>query len=217
MMKSLAFRKSQTYQTKPASVATWIRQGEIIAESINCQLWNPKKINLIINRLRLLTREKDPSVFVPLITEYLAEVGVAFVIERTPSGCPVSGAVKFLLPEKALLMLSFRYLSDDHFWFSLFHELGHLVLHSERNIFIEDETQGIIPEEEEEANKFSENILIPEEYKQELFSLNLQPLEIMKFARKIGVSPGIVVGQLQHFGIIPINHFNKIKHHYGWI
>ena len=82
------------------------------------------------------------------------------VIVPAPSGCKVSGATLFPQQDKALLLLSFRYLSDDHFWFSFFHEVGHLLLHGIEKIFLEG-VDEINQNDEEEANKFAAELLIP--------------------------------------------------------
>lgn len=216
VMQTVAFKKTQAYESRPASVAAWIRQGEIIAKGIDCREWNANSFEASLSKIRTLIKEKDPSKFVPDLTKYCAECGVALAIVRTPSGCPVSGATKFISPNKALLLLSFRFLTDDHFWFSFFHEAGHLLLHGNTKLFLEA-TDLPSEKEEEEANDFAENILVPLQYKEELKKIKPSVMEILGFARKIGVSPGIVVGQLQHHGIIPYHHFNNVKNHYKWV
>jgi HTH-type transcriptional regulator / antitoxin HigA len=40
--------------------------------------------------------------------------------------------------------------------------------------------------------------------------------DVMRFARKIGVSSGIVVGQMQHKNIIQKNRYNFLKTRYSW-
>ena len=115
-----------------------------------------------------------------------------------------------------MILLSFRYLSDDQFWFTFFHEAGHLLLHGDRCIFLEgDDT--LTTEEEAEANAFAANILIPPEYQAEMLRLPLDGRAVMRFARKVGVSPGIVVGQLQHHGRFRRNQLNNLKRRYTWV
>ena len=87
--------------------------------------------------IKALTWKKSPDIFIPKLRELCAECGVALVIVRAPTGCRASGATRFLSESKALLLLSFRYLSDDHFWFTFFHEAGHLLLHGKKALFLE--------------------------------------------------------------------------------
>jgi HTH-type transcriptional regulator / antitoxin HigA len=210
----VAFKKSKAFESRPASVAVWIRQGEIQAEKIVCKPWNAKGFESSLALIRSLTKEKDPARFLPELQKICAENGVAVTIVRTPKGCPASGATKFIDRDKALLLLSFRYLTDDHFWFSFFHEAGHLLLHSEKRLFIEG-ADILLTVEEEEANEFAANTLIPVEFKTNLLKLR-GAREVIRFSMTMGISPGIVVGQLQHLGIIPRDYLNKLKRRFTW-
>ena len=70
--------------------------------------------------------------------------------------------------------------------------------------------------EEEEANVFAADTLIPPEYRAELDRLKPQGVPVMRFAREVGISPGIVVGQLQHQGRIGFDQLNNLKRRYEW-
>jgi plasmid maintenance system antidote protein VapI/Zn-dependent peptidase ImmA (M78 family) len=214
-----AFRTSATFVSKTAAVSAWLRQGEIKSQGIKCKPWNKSLFAEKLNDIRILTTEKDPKKFLPKLTEICSECGVALVIARTPSGCSASGATKFLSEDRALLMLSIRYLSDDHFWFTFFHEAGHLLLHGNRKLFIENEKADKnekINEEEREANEFSAQVLIPQKYQRRLRSLSISDRSIITFAREVGISPGIVVGQLQHIRRVEYKYFNGLKRKYNW-
>lgn len=209
------FKKSPSFESRPAAVAAWLRQGEVVASEIRCAPWNARGFQAGLASIRLLTREKDPKSFVPMLQNTCASVGVAVAIVRTPSGCSASGATRFLTEDKALLLLSFRYLSDDQFWFSFFHEAGHLLIHGRRDVFIEglEVTNSVA---EGEANEFSSAILIPPQHHPELLRLRQNKFDLVRFARRMGVSPGVVVGQLQHYGKLRHNHFNGLKRRYQW-
>jgi Zn-dependent peptidase ImmA (M78 family) len=114
-----------------------------------------------------------------------------------------------------MILLSFRHLSDDQFWFTFFHEAGHLVLHGDRRILLEGDNL-LTKKEEDEANAFAANTLIPAEYRAEMLRLPLDGRAVMRFARRVGVSPGIVVGQLQHFGRFRHDQLNNLKRRYTW-
>jgi HTH-type transcriptional regulator / antitoxin HigA len=114
-----------------------------------------------------------------------------------------------------MIILSFRYLSDDHFWFTLFHEIGHLLLHKDSLTFIDGE-EIALDDMEKEANGFSEAVLIPEERREELIDLSPRRESIIKFAYSIGVSAGIVVGQMQNHKVIRQNQMNFLKRRFDW-
>jgi plasmid maintenance system antidote protein VapI len=209
------FKTSSSFESRPASVAVWLRQGEIEAKQMRCAAWDAQGFRDALTRIRALTRQKDPKFFVPAVQGMAGDVGVAVAIVRSPDGCRASGATRFVAENRALLLLSFRYLSDDQFWFSFFHEAGHLLRHSHQDVFVEGlETSNA--KAEIEANEFASEILIPAQHRPELLRLRQNKFEIVRFARRIGVSPGIVVGQLQHYGKIKPNYFNGLKRRYKW-
>ena len=210
-----AFRTSPSYDSRPAAVAVWLRQGERQAEAITCNPWDASAFQESLRQLRQLTREKDPRRFLPRLQELCAENGVAVVVVRAPNGCRASGATRFMALDKALLQLSFRYLNDDHFWFTLFHEAGHLLLHGATRLFLESPDTAAT-NEEQQANDFAARMLVPEEFRQELIRLPSEARKVIRFARKVGVSPGIVVGQLQHHGRVRRDHLNRLKRRFRW-
>jgi HTH-type transcriptional regulator/antitoxin HigA len=215
ILESAAFRTSPTFDSQSVAVAAWLRQGEIESASINCRPWDVMRFRTSLSEIRALTRKRNPSVFIPELQRMCAECGVAVVIVRAPAGCRASGATLFLSPTKALILLSFRYLSDDHFWFTFFHEAGHLVLHGKDDLFLEG-MESCSTQEEQQANDFAASTLIPEHFQSEMESLPLDGREVIRFARKAGVAPGIVVGQLQHLGLITRMQLNNLKTRFNW-
>jgi HTH-type transcriptional regulator/antitoxin HigA len=214
-LEMAVFRTSSSFDSQPGAVAAWLRQGEIEAASIDCKPWDAKRFRKALSSIRPLTRKKDPSFFLPELQKRCAECGVAVVIVRAPTGCRASGATRFVSTNKALLLLSFRYLSDDHFWFTFFHEAGHLILHGQQALFLEGAGMSS-NKEEEEANEFAARVLIPPELEAAMLDLGLNGREVIRFARLAGVSPGIVVGQLQHIGKIKRNQLNTLKRRFRW-
>ena len=210
-----AFRTSPSFDSRPAAVAAWLRQGEIESEGIDCSPWNPRRFEETLPSIRPLTREKVPSRFIPELRKLCAASGVAVAFVRAPNGCRASGATRFLSKDKALLLLSFRYLSDDQFWFSFFHEAGHLLLHGENGFFLEG-VESPETAEEREANEFAGRTLVPPEFQQTLLDLPVDGRKVIRFARRIGVSPGIVVGQLQHHGRFKHRQLNNLKRRFRW-
>lgn len=215
VLGTAAFRTSPTFDSKTGADAAWLRQGEIASESIDCKAWNAKRFEKQLSVIRALTKKKNPSIFIPDLQKLCAKCGVAVVIVRGPKGCRASGATRFISPNKALILLSFRYLSDDHFWFTFFHEAAHLLLHGKKALFLEGPNM-ITTKEEEEANEHANVTLIPTEFQPELRALRAEYKKVLKFARRVGISPGIVVGQLQHLGLIKHNQLNKLKRRFEW-
>lgn len=204
-----AFRKSTSFESNSASVAAWLRQGEIVSEANPVKEWDSSLFTSKLPEMRQLIKLKSPKVFISKLKEICAECGVSLVIARTPSGCPASGATKFISPTKAMILLSFRYLTEDQFWFTFFHEVAHLILHGHKSIFIEED--GVVSKEEEEANAFSENILIPKRFHERLRTMRPSQLEIKKLAIDADISLGIIVGQLQFLKRLNPGYLNGFK------
>jgi len=215
LQEMVAFRTSPSFDSRPAAVAAWLRQGEIEGNAIECSPWNPRQFEESLLSIRSLTRQKDPSRFIPQLRRLCAASGVALSVVRAPNGCRASGATRFVSRNKALLLLSFRHLSDDQFWFTFFHEAGHVLLHGDQSFFLE----GLdVPAtaEEQEANEFAGRTLVPPEFLPTLLDLHLDSREVIRFARRVGVCPGIIVGQLQHYGRIKRNQLNGLKRRFRW-
>lgn len=210
-----AYRTSSAVRSVHGAVAYWSRQGEILAREIECEPWSPEKFQLTLKEVRALTRLRNPEEFLPELQKLCAASGVAIVPLKAPTGCPVSGAVSFTSPNKALMLLSFRYLTDDQFWFTFFHEAGHLLLHARRGWFMEG-LENVLEDAEAEADRFAEIGLLGEDGHAYLQTLPRNHFAIARFAKRIGVSPGVVVGILQRAGRVPYKHFNRLKVFYTW-
>jgi hypothetical protein len=214
-IKRTAFRKSASFDSHFGALAAWLRQAELEAEKIECEPWNPITFREALGRIRNLTRKRNPNVFLPELRSICAACGVAVVVVRTPTGCRASGSTRFISESKAILALSFRYLSDDHFWFTFFHEAAHLLLHEKARLFLEGDATSS-DKEEEEANSFAAVTLIPDEFKTRFQTLPVDGYAVIRFAREVGISPGIVVGQLQHQGHYRRNQLNNLKTRFKW-
>jgi HTH-type transcriptional regulator / antitoxin HigA len=215
LQQMVVFRTSPSFESRPAAVAAWLRWGEIESEAIECGPWDPRRFEQSLLSVRFLTRQKDPSRFIPELRKLCAPGGVAVVVVRAPNGCRASGATYFVSRSKALLLLSFRHLSDDQFWFTFFHEAGHLLLHGDKGLFLEG-VDAPATAEEQEANEFAGCTLVPAEFHAALLDLSVDGREVIRFARRLGVSPGIIVGQLQHYGRIKHNQLSRLKRRFRW-
>lgn len=214
VLRSTSFRTSNAFTSEPGAVAAWLRKAELESASIRCAQWDPANFKKRLATIRKLTREKKLDTFIPMLKQYCAECGVAVAVVRAPNKCRASGAVRILARGRRLIALSFRFRSDDHFWFTFFHEAGHLLLHDEP--LIVDEEDMASAKEEEEANAFAADVLIPPEYRAAMRRLPVDGWAVMRFAKEIGVSPGIVVGQLQHIGRFGPKQLNNLKRRFSF-
>ncbi|MBW2735124.1 MAG: helix-turn-helix domain-containing protein [Deltaproteobacteria bacterium] len=212
-----AFRASEKFEKKIGAVAAWLREGERRATEMRCRPYNAQRFKAALKEFRAMTNETDPDVFVPKLLEDCAACGVAVVFASAPTGCPASGATRWLATDRAMLLLSLHHRSNDHLWFTFFHEAGHLLLHGKRMMFIEG-FDGLDGDQEEEANQFARDLLIPPPAAKRLTKLSacrLSKEEVRAFAQEVGVAPGIVVGRLQRDRLLPWSHMNDLKVRYS--
>src|SRR5690606_17282288 len=115
--------------------------------------------------------------------------------------------------QRPAIFLTLRYKTDDQFWFSFFHEAGHVLKHKQQT-FLE---VGAKTEQELEADKFASNVLIPPVAFRQLKALDsYTAANVEKFAAEIGVCSGIVVGRLHHEGLLPHSHLRRLIQRLGW-
>jgi Zn-dependent peptidase ImmA (M78 family)/plasmid maintenance system antidote protein VapI len=210
----VSFRQSTAFAADSGSVAAWLRLGELEASLIDTAPFDARAFKDALAEIRALTI-KDPRRALKQLTAICARAGVAVVFLTDIGKTRASGAARWLTPTKALILLSDRYKSDDHFWFSFFHEAGHLLLHSKKETFIsKDEKQAkkaaLDQQEEQEANAFARNQLIPRRYESQLPLLHTDA-DVEEFADELGVAPGIVVGRLHNDGYWDWSKGNRLR------
>jgi len=207
------FGKSGSGERTPEAIAAWLRMGERRAQRFHCAPYSEDRLRACLADLRGMTSQ-NPDNFQESLLSALAECGVALIF------CPhflktgSHGATFWLGHEKAVLMITIRYKWADIFWFSLFHEIGHILLHSRQAVILEDDAQD---QREHAADMFAASTLIPQaEYRHFTHEGLFYPDDIAKFARKVGIDSGIVVGRLQHDGLLNRRFCNDLRTRYEW-
>jgi len=211
MSPRAAFRGSPAFTSSPGAVAAWLRIGEHRAKEIACSPFDKGAFRAAVDHLRGLTIEEGP-VAKERLRDRCRSAGVAVVFVAELPRTHVSGATQWLTPSKALIQLSCRYKTDDQFWHTFFHECGHILLHGKREAFVDSSYVKETKRQENEANDFAANLLVPaHQLRTFLNTWRGAQREILGFAEKLGIAPGIVVGQLQHLGEIGYERFNQLK------
>jgi HTH-type transcriptional regulator/antitoxin HigA len=208
----VAYRKSQKFESDPFALSAWLREGELDAADIECRPYDEARFLDVLHAVRPLTKE-GPDVWWPALQEQCASAGVAVVVVDTYSGAKANGATRWLSPEKALIQLSLRYAWEDIFWFSFFHEAGHVVLHRKKDVFVEvaPKDRPTDPQEqhlEDEADRFAARTLIPPPHDRRLPLLRVA--DVASFANKLDIGPAVVIGRMHHDELLP---WNQGNHH----
>jgi len=199
---SPSFRKTKDDQADNGAIFAWLRLGEIEAEKTSTPKYNRSKFESAAKKIRELTVQ-SPADFGPTLFELCLEAGVKLLLVKSITKSHVSGVARWLNGHSPIIQLSLYGKSNDKFWFTFFHEAAHILLHSDEksDIFL-DNTEFISQDQQEqEANTWAGNILIPEKHRFVLLDLRGRD-EVLEFSKKINIHPGIVVGRLQHEGQI---------------
>lgn len=224
---NVAFRESKAYSSDKVATAAWLRKAELEARDIDCAPYDENLFRQILLEVRRLTRtEPSPRLYEEKVVRLCSTAGVAVTIVRRLSRTRTFGASQWLSPRKAHIAISLYYSSDDHFWFTFFHEAAHILLHSKKEVFIDEGERGEFETKEElEANEFAGEILVPDASLKNFIRTRPRtgqgdPFfgkeDICRFAESIGIAPSIVVGQLQHHGVLKLKFRNELKTRLGW-
>ena len=206
-LANVVYRHSRRFESDQAALATWLRLGELDAEGQECVDYNETRFKRSLKEIRRQTRSPIEDALMQAM-HLCNEAGVALTLVKPLPKIALSGATWWLSPKKAVIQLSARHKTDDHLWFSLFHEAAHLLLHSKKTIFT-DSRNGGSTEIEVEADNWASNKLIPRSNWNRFIATSLfSKTAIQSFAKEQGIAPGIVVGALQHEGYIPWSHMN---------
>lgn len=214
-VESALFRTSPAYEHQTNATAVWFRACELQASQVPVQRsFEPGAFKETLAGIRALTRQPNPARFMPELVEACSSVGVRLAVVRAPKGCTASGATR-LYQGAPLISLSARHLSDDHFWFTFYHEAAHALVHDLATPLIDsDESElGGHDDLEDEANRLARSLLLRDT---DLDSRPRSYRDIISLAQTAGVSPGILVGQLQHRGVLRRNEHNNLKRWFAW-
>jgi len=211
---SVEWRQATSYEINIYARALWLRQGELEAQKVLTDPYDASRFQDALRTIRKNISNNHDS-FEPIIRDECCRAGVAVVFVPEISGARAYGATRWLTPEKAILQMSLRGKSDDHFWFTFFHEAFHILSGKKRTTFIEStgKLQTEQDDDEKRADTFAANFLIP---KKEWIKFQYNPSftrePIESFSKAIGITPGIVVGRLQHDSLIEYkSYLNDLK------
>ncbi|MGB4263213.1 MAG: HigA family addiction module antitoxin [Fervidobacterium sp.] len=200
----IAYRRTGRNEKSDYNLAVWAQKARLDARKIKTEPINIAKLEQSVERIRAMTME-DPETFSKELVDLLAGCGVALVFLPQIDGSFLHGA-SFYDGNHIVMGLTLRGSYADIFWFSFFHELCHIIRGHINNSAMATE------EQEEEANTYARDVLIPpEEYKRLVDVKCFTRKCIITFAQEIGIASGIVLGRLQREGYVPYNKYNTLK------
>lgn len=208
-----AFRQEFSTKTDWTAVATWLRQGEIEAADQVESLppYDGDALLEVIPDLPKLSREK-PELYGTEVIKRLHRAGVGLIYISEIPGCRAHGVTQWRSGHP-VVQLSLRRKNDADFWFSLMHELNHVLHDPHDQLMLQGPAEAASDPREIAANNFARVALIPECFDERLCDI-VTDRDIESLASEIGVSTGIVVGRLQHERLFDYSrgqrHFKRI-------
>lgn len=207
LIPGIACRRLSITEKSDFALIAWAQKAKIEARTIQTSRIDLKNLSKQLNSIRAMT-VKDPEAFCKELRELLADCGIALVFLPHIGGSFLHGAT-FYDKDKIVVGLTLRGKDADKFWFSLFHEIGHILMgHLNRN-------DGVDCSDEEAADKFAMDTLIsPGDFSNFVEKKSFSKESVLNFAKEIGIDPGIVVGRLQKEGYIEFSWHNELKTKY---
>jgi HTH-type transcriptional regulator / antitoxin HigA len=210
-----AARKPTEYATTTPAQFAWLFRAKALARSAPVEgHFSDESLTEALRQIkRLLLNAPD----IRQVARILSVAGIRFVVVQPLEGTKIDGVTFWLDPKSPVIALSMRYGRIDWFWFTLLHELDH-VRNGEGAVDVRLVGQDRVPTNEKSAAErradlFAENFEIPRE-QTDSFIARVSPLfskvRIAGFAAVNQVHPGIVVGQLQHRGVIGYQHSREV-------
>ncbi len=206
------FRKSNKGLIDTPALMAWVRKAEIEARKMTCPEFDPKLLKMSLERLPGLSENDELTYQVP---KKLCEFGIRLILVPHLPQTRVDGAAFWIDKKKPVIAMSLRLDRADNFWFTLIHEIAHLLDSYKSNVsYIDNDIAGE-PENkiEEKANKTARDTLIPPE-RFKYFVKEHKPYfsrsVVISFANELGIHPSIVVGRLQYEDLIPYTNLRNL-------
>ncbi len=197
------FRISLKNTKAPYAISAWLRKGELQAAEIEAPVYSEKKFKEILPKIKSVMAIQ-PTDFFSQLQSLCLEAGVKVVFTSCLPKAPINGSTRWL-NDTPFIQLTDRYKRNDVFWFTFFHEAGHILLHGKKEIFLENiDYPDKLTKKEGEADNFAVKwTFSAEEEKEVMEAESLDEDMIRSFAEKFNTHPAIIVGRFQHRKLMP--------------
>ena len=208
---ALAMRHTDTREPHSAALVAWAKRVQHLSRRRHVADFAPERLLAAVPEILACSRRVEDFQQLPPLFNQL---GVRVVIVPHLPRTYLDGAA-FLLESHPVIALTFRYRRIDSVWFTLMHELAHIVL-GRGQVYLDDLKEPSDNPEEQKANRWASDHLIPPERYAEFLrdhpDRHFSHKAIESFAEAIGRHPGIVVGRLHYEQEVPYTHFKAFLH-----
>jgi addiction module HigA family antidote len=193
----VAFRISLAHTKQPYAISAWLRKGELQAAELPTKPYVEKAFKEALPRIKSIMAT-HPEDFFKQLQELCLHAGVKVVHTPCISKAPISGSTRWI-NDTPLIQLTGRYKRNDIFWFTFFHEAGHILLHGKKDIFLENIDYSDLDKlKEQEADDFAIKWTLTHEELDKIIRRSvITEADVIEFARKFNTHPAIIIGRLQ--------------------
>lgn len=194
----VAFRISLAHTKESYAISAWLRKGELQAAELPTKPYVEKAFKGVLPRIRSIMATHPDDFFLKL-QELCLDAGVKVVHTPCISKAPINGSTRWI-NDTPLIQLTGRYKRNDIFWFTFFHEAGHILLHGKKDIFLENIDYSDLDNlKEQEANDFAVKWTLSQEQYGEIVRRSvLTEADIVDYAHRFNTHPAIIIGRLHH-------------------
>lgn len=187
------------------SISAWLRQGELQAKETKTPPFDSKLLKENIPAMRKLMVEQ-PQDFFTQLQKLCFDAGVILLFTPKLPKVPLSGSTRWI-NDTPLIQLTARYGQNDRFWFTFFHELGHIILHGKKYISLENiDFAAADAQKEQEAHEFAVKHTFSKEQEEKLLRehpASITANDIVNYAKEFNTHPAMIIGRLQYLELIP--------------
>lgn len=197
------FRKSQKLDMDKINMIGWVKLFEFKAKQEIVNAFDHNQFDNLLSELKIiLSKNKKVK---EKAKDALKSYGIKLIYQEKAEKTPIDGVSLWSEGNPAIGM-SLRFNRIDNFAFTLFHELGHVLLHLTNDntaefIDLEHESEAYKNnKEEKEADRFAQSKLISDDLWNDFFNppYYFSDTKVKEFAKKAKIHPAVVRGRICH-------------------
>lgn len=216
--ESVSYKIELKFAQDPEAISVWLRLGEIDADNIELNTFNKKRLKASIDTIKDISY-RMPNSWMDDLRSSLASAGVAISYTPCIRKAPIYGAARWIKNKTIpLVQVTDRGKDANKFWFTLYHELGHILLHGKKDIYIDGNSDKLVDEKKEsEADTFATYNLLSNDNRRKLDNLTISQINvpnIKALSAQWRIHTSILVSQLQRIDKIEYNNraMNALKY-----
>jgi HTH-type transcriptional regulator/antitoxin HigA len=209
---ALNFRKSRAYDRFNKYYAlTWFHMAEQCAKTYSAGYYSKVELQNVAGRFSDYTVKENG---IQRLLGDLNSAGVKFFVLSHLQKTYIDGA-SFLDNSNPVIVFTGRHNRNDNFWFTMAHEIGHVLLHLKKkgDFFIDNLDEIDTEDKEQAADKLAEKMIKAQEILKffKPFKKYISRERVLSCARDLNLGPEIIVGVLQHHKILSLRNLNNFK------